>query len=227
MIRYLPFSIIYFLLCNWIQIYYLLGNLLKTKTGIISVDGKGLLPLLKRKTGLNLTIKIMPEKKRMIGFMVSTPPFKPVMIFSDKLYRLLTKDEFEWVALHESGHYLMWHNLKFVLVQFMLYLLGILLLSFLNHLFLISNFVFGVILSFFYVQIVRVFEFQADFFAATHMDNPKGMITSNLKMKKINKALMGGKGCLQKFIIAVSPEDRIKMAERQIVLKACLKTPAL
>lgn len=104
---FILFTVIYFCLCNWIQIYYLAGNLFRSKSRLAAVNGKGLLLKLNKKTGLDLTIKVMPEKRKMIGFMISSPPFKPVMIFSEKLYNSLDRKEFEWVALHESGHYLL------------------------------------------------------------------------------------------------------------------------
>lgn len=210
------FSIIYFGVCNWIQIYYLFGNFLKPQRKITTVDGRGLLPSIKKKTGLDVSIKLMSEKKKMIGFMISTPPFKPVMIFSQKLYEILNRDEFEWVALHESGHYLKWHNVKFVFVQFAVYIAGLYLLSALG-LITVYAFFLGIILGFIYIQIVRKFEYQADYFAATHMDNPQGMITGNIKMKKVNKSLMAGNSILQRFIIAVSAQDRIKIAEGELV----------
>jgi len=69
--------------CNWLQVRYLFGNLAK-KHKLIDIDGKGLLSSLNKKTGLNLSIKLMNEKDKAIGFMVSSPPFKPIMIFSEK-----------------------------------------------------------------------------------------------------------------------------------------------
>lgn len=214
------FTVIYLGFCNWIQIYYLLGNLIKPKHKVISVDGKGLKTQLKKKTGLDVSIKLMSEKRKMIGFMVNSPPFKPVMIFSQRLYDSFNRDEFEWVALHESGHYLMCHNFKMALIQFSVYLFGIWLLS--GEQIIPSAFAvfYAFILGYFYIQIIKILEFQADYFAVCHMDNPKGMITGNIKMKKVNQVLMGGNGFLQSLIIAVSPEDRIKMAERELALRA-------
>lgn len=50
------------------------------------------------------------------------------------------------------------------------------------------------------------------------MDNPKGMITANIKLKKINKTLDGNKSWLRLLVIAVHYKERIKMAEKQVKL---------
>lgn len=213
------FAVIYLCFCNWIQIYYLLGNLLRPKNKLITVDGKGLLKLLKSKTGLDLTIKVMNERKKMIGFMVGSPPFKPVMIFSQRLYSAFDRDEFEWVALHESGHYLMWHNLKMAVIQLSIYLFGIWLLWGERFVPFVFAVLYAFILGYFYIQIIKIIEFQADYFAVTHMENPRGMVSGNIKMAKANERLMGGNSFLQSLVIAVSPEDRIRMAEAELEKK--------
>jgi Zn-dependent protease with chaperone function len=147
--------------------------------------------------------------------MVSTKPFPPVMIFSEKLYTSLNQDEFEWVALHESGHYLMWHNLKLILMQFCILILGLMFLNINNSLLIITPLI-AFLLGFIYIKLAIILEYQADYFAVTNMDNPKGMITGNIKMSKVNQKLMGGNSFLQGLIIAVSPEERIRMAEEEI-----------
>lgn len=216
MINYLLFTSVYLVFCNWIQIYYLLGNLLKPNRQVKTVNGKELLSKLNKKTGLQLTIKTMSEKRKAIGFMVSSPPFKPVMIFSERLYNLLTPDEFEWVALHESGHYLMWHNLKFALSQLTIGIVGLFFIFYFKMISFMYVFIFSFILALFYIQFVRIFEYQADYYAVTHMDHPKGMMTANIKMKKVNKTLDGNKTLLRILVIAVPYEERIKMAKREL-----------
>lgn len=213
----IPF-LFYLIICNWIQIYYLLGNILKPKRVIKTVNGKGLLSILKKKTGLDLIIKTMSEKKKAIGFMVSTPPFKPLMIFSERLYKLLNKDEFEWVVLHESAHYLMWHNLKFALIQISLLVIGIystFLFPILNQL----NVPYFVLLALIYIQLVKRFEYQADLYAIAKMDNPKGLITANIKMKRINKFLNSSNFIYKTFVIQVPYNERIRMAEDELRLR--------
>lgn len=210
--------LLYFGICNWIQIYYLLGNLIKPKHKIITVNGKGLLPSLKKKTGLDLVIKTMSEQKKVIGFMVSMPPFKPVMIFSERLYKLLNKDEFEWVALHESAHYLLFHNLRFALIQITILFIGV--NSVLSFPMVVRYIIpYFVLLALIYIQLVKRFEYQADLYAVKKIDNPKGLITANIKMKKINKFLNSSNFIYKLLVIQIPYNERIKLAENELKLR--------
>lgn len=215
---YILFAFAYFGLCNWIQIYYLLRNSVKPKRQMQTVDGKGLLPKIKQKTGLEVTIQTMSEHKKMIGFMVSSPPFKPIMIFSEKLYSAFTSDEFEWVALHESAHYLMWHNAKMALSQLSLFIIGIILIFKLQidsiYLIIPLTIIVGII----YIRVAVIFEYQADNYAVTHVDNPRGMISGNKKMIIANKPNRVHFILRHLIYTAVPYEERIKMAERQLKL---------
>jgi len=212
-------SIFYFLLCNWIQIWYLLGNLLKQKENKITpFENKKLLLKMREKTKLPLSIKIIDEKTKMIGFMISSPPFKPLMLFSEKLHNAFTEDEMQWVVLHESGHYLMWHNLKFALSQ---------ILIFLSIVYLSTKFNFGLLLllilltisAIAYIQIAKIFEYQADSYAAQNMDNPRGMISGNIKMRDANKGFLSNPIMKHLLTIAVPYEERIRLANRQIYFR--------
>jgi len=214
------YTIIYFVVCNWIQIIYLLGNILKPKQKILTLNNKELISKYKIKTGLTLSIKIINEERLMIGFMISSPPFKPIMIFSSKLYQAFNKDEMDWVILHESGHYLMWHNYKLAFTQLTVFLAGILLYVYIKHMQIFFLFVFGMLLPIFYFQLAKIFEYQADYYAVAHMNNPKGMITGNIKMKEVNSKKLETNPIFKKlFVIAVSYEERIKMAKKEIKLR--------
>ena len=208
-------STVYFGLCNWIQIRYLLENLIKLRKNIIiPFENEKLLAKMRKKTKLPLSIKILDEKNKMIGFMISSPPFKPVMLFSKKLYKSFNDDEMEWVILHESGHYLMLHNLRFIVVQLTLFLTGVYLFYWLKTSFVITVLIF-IVLSLIYIQLAKIFEYQADNYAAKNMDNPKGMITGNIKMMKVNKGLFRNKILRYLLTIAIPFEERIEIAKKQ------------
>lgn len=212
-------SIVYFGLCNWIQIRYLLGNLIKPNNDkIIPFENNELLARMRKKTKLQLSIKILDEKKKMIGFMISSPPFKPVMLFSEKLYQSFNDDEMQWVTLHESAHYLMLHNLRFIIVQLTLFLTGVYLFYWLETSLIITVLIF-IVLSFLYIQLAKIFEYQADNYAAKNMDNPKGMITGNIKMMKANTGFFSNKILRYFLYIAVPYEKRIKIAKKQLKLR--------
>lgn len=213
------FIIIFLSIANWGTIYYFLYNFLKPGQKLIDIKDKELINTAKKKTGLNIIIKIM-EIDKMIGFMISSPPFPAVMVFSKKLFDNFNKDEKEWVILHESAHYFMWHSLKFAVTQFTLLFIGLLIIQVFNQ---SLNYFFpsvvGLILGLIYIRCAVFFEYEADNYAATHMDNPKGMITSNIKMRAVNKGILNNPFFKKLFIIAVPYEERIKMAETQFKLK--------
>lgn len=216
MFDYLLLTVVFLGIANWLSFYYLFLQLVKPRQKLIPIDNKELIGRIKKKTGLKIGIKIM-EINKMIGFMVSSHPFPPIMVFSKKLFNSFNKDEKEWVVLHESAHYLMWHMLKFAFSQIAILLLGFIIINQLSrdiNLFLII--LIGLLLGIFYIQIAKIFEYQADLYAATHMDNPKGMITGNIKMRKENNGILQNEILKKLFIIAVPYEARIKIAERQM-----------
>lgn len=213
---FIVFIIFYFGLSNWIQLRFLLGNIFKSKAKLVKTNGKGLIKTLNKKTGLDLKILLIDEKEKAIGFMVSSPPFKPVMIFSDRLYKLLNKKEFEWVALHESGHYLMWHNLKMAVTEILVGLIGaVFLFSF--SLGVVMQIFLAILLAIIYIQLAKIFEYQADYFAITNMEDPRAVISGNLKMKKVNLTLDGNKLFQWIWVIQVPYEKRIEMAKKELL----------
>ncbi len=213
------FTLIFLGIANWGTVIYFLFHLIKPKQKLTTINDKRFISNVKNKTGLDVVIKIM-DIDQMIGFMISSPPFPAVMVFSRKLFDSFNRDEKEWVILHESSHYFMWHSLKFALSQFTLLIVGI---------FIINNFVvnegivltllIGLLLGLLYVQIAKIFEYEADNFAAKNMDDPKGMVTGNIKMRNDYNGFWQNKIFKNFFSIAVSYEDRIKMAEKQSGLK--------
>lgn len=216
MTNYFLFIIIFLGLANWGTIYYFLFNLFKPRQKLITINDEELINNAKKKTGVSITIKIMDIDK-MIGFMISAPPFPAVMVFSSKLFNNFDKDEKEWVILHESAHYFMWHSLKFAVTQFTLLFIGLLIIQTFNQSlnYLFPSFL-GLLLGLIYIRCAVFFEYQADTFAVENMDNPRGMITGNIKMRKANRGILTNPIMKKLFIIAVPYEERIRMAERQL-----------
>jgi len=215
-------GLFYFSLCNWIQIWYLFGNLIKPKKNKITpFENKKLLLKMREKTKLPLSIKIMDEKDKMIGFMVSSPPFKPLMLFSEKLHNSFTDDEMQWVILHESGHYLMWHNLKFALSQILIFLFVVYFsIKFAWNFLLLMLFL--TVSAIIYIQNAKLFEYQADTYAAKNMDNPRGMVSGNIKMRDANKGFLSNPIMKHLLTIAVPYEERIRIANSQIYFKKAI-----
>jgi len=112
----------------------------------------------------------------------------------------------------------MWHNLKFVISQLFIFIIGIYLLFLLKAGLIITMFT-TVILSVIYIQAAKIFEFQADTYAAKNMDNPNGMITGNIKMKEADKGFLSNPIMKHLLTIAVPYEERIKIARKQLYFK--------
>ncbi|MDO8609660.1 MAG: M48 family metalloprotease, partial [bacterium] len=140
------------------------------------------------------------------------------MIFSERLYKLLNKDEFEWVALHESAHYLMRHNLRFALIQITILFFGV---NSVMSFPMVARYIipYFVLLALIYIQLVKWFEYQADLYAVKKMDNPKGLITANIKMKKINRFLNSSNFIYKLLVIQIPYNERIKLAENELKLR--------
>jgi len=208
--------IVYFLFCNWIQIYYLAKNFLKPKPKVIPLLDDKLLTKYKSLTKLDLSINIIEENSLMVGFMLSSPPFKPIMVFSQKLFKNFTLKELDWVVLHEAGHYLMLHNWKLALSQFILLIIGLFIVESFRFQTLFSILVISLLLPLIYIQVAKIFEYQADNYAVKTMPDPRGMISGNTKMRKVNN-WERKRPFIKKFlVIAVPFEERIKMAKREI-----------
>ncbi len=158
----------------------------------------------------------MDENLKAIGFMMTSPPFAPVMIFSKKLISLFNESELEWVILHEAGHYLMSHNLKLIILDLILSITNAILI-FKFNLPILTALVYTACLALAQIQIAKIFEYQADRFAASKMTNPQGMITGNKKMRMENKTFSKSKFLRKLLVIAVPYEKRIEMAKKEIM----------
>ncbi|MEI6462074.1 MAG: M48 family metalloprotease [bacterium] len=203
----------YFGLTNWVQIRFLLGNFFKPKSKSREIDFSKMTDLVKQKIGLDVTIKELPEQNKMIGFMVTQRPFKPIMVFSQKMLSSFNIDELEWVVLHESAHYMKFHNYKLVASDIFCFLLAYSIIMIFNLPLLLALVVI-LIFSVIYVQIAKIFEYEADKFAIENVDNPEGVISGNIKMKnsKISKNIVFNK----LLVIAVPADKRIQMAKEEI-----------
>ncbi len=140
-------------------------------------------------------------------------PFWPKMILSEGLYKSLNKDELEWVILHEAGHCVLWHNLQAFIIQIGILSVGIYTML-LYKLPLLLTWLYAIFLSFVCIQILRWgTEYVADRYSIHRVDNPKGVITAQDKLRKSN----GEKGILiLLFRWNISPTKRIEMARQRM-----------
>jgi len=214
------FIIIYFLTTLWLQIKLTLSTLEQRKI-FEPVKDENLLNLIFEKTGLKLSaIQIFnsPIFFAMMGSFLS----KPVMILSKKLYENFSEKELEYVIFHETGHYLLAHNLKEILIGISLSVLGsVFILTFSVNFFV--SFLLALIFGIFAIQLFRGFEYQADKFALKALGTPTAMISATKKFVKGNNAKLinRGLGRIFKllFVRTVPYWERVKIAEEFIFKK--------
>lgn len=208
----LLFVFFYLVICNWFQLRSFLSIIAGPKYKTSFIDDKWIKSIVKKKTGLSLLNIIIFHDKKLYGMMVGLP-FWPKMILSEGLYKSLNKDELEWVILHEAGHCVLWHNLQAFFIQIGILSFGIYTMSLFKLPLLLTS-LYAIFLSLVCIQILRWgIEYVADRYSINRVDNPKGVITAQDKLRKSN----GKKGILRfLFYWNISPTKRIEMARQRM-----------
>lgn len=131
------------------------------------------------KTGIPLKNISLIESDKPFAMMMGYPG-NPRMILSRYLYKTFSRDELEYVILHETAHYKYNHSLLELGIFVFSYVCCAGLFYFVQDAFIwpISIPVFALVLIVSNIQFARLFERQADTYAAAHMHNPHGMISA-------------------------------------------------
>lgn len=114
--------------------------------------------------------------------MMAGLPSMPYMVISKDAYENFSKDELQWVFLHEAGHYILWHNVKMIVLQLIFIAVGIFILA--SYDYIILSLVLGILFVIINTQLSRSFEYEANNFALSKMDNPKGIVNVYDKAKE-------------------------------------------
>lgn len=207
------FVAIYLVSCNWFQLKSFIAAFLRTKKGVSFIQDRWITQTILKKTGVNIETITIFESEKMFGMMPITFPFKPNMILSREMYEGFTKDELEWVILHEAGHYILWHGIKLGVVQLCLLISGIYILNATNS---ISIGILCLLLFIFlYIQFCKYIEYEADTYSIARVDNPQGVITAQDKLIKSHN--INEQSFITKYLLgATLPSQRIKLAKRKI-----------
>ncbi len=180
------FILIFLVATNYFQLVTFASLIVgpKIKTSII-ID-KWILNTIKVKTGLVLRNLTIFHDQRPYAMMGGIYPF-PMLIISEKMHKAFNRDELEWVILHEAGHHLLWHNLKAIVIEIGMIVIGIRLVSlFQLNIFLAA--ILSLLFSLLTVQIIRyTIEYSADKFSIKRVTNPQAVITAQAKLQKFYK----------------------------------------
>lgn len=179
------FAITFFLITNrhWIRSF--IEGFIKGRANSKDIKNQEILNLIRNKTGLKLSKIKLLDTTRVWAMMAGLPPM-PYMVISKDAYENFTKDELQWVLLHEAGHYVLWHNVKMIVLHLIFIVVGFLALLNLNFYInpLIPAFLLGILAAIVYTQLARRFEYEANYYALSKMDNPKGVKNLYKKAKK-------------------------------------------
>jgi hypothetical protein len=176
---YWVFTGVFVYLTNWFQINTFVISLLHPRKSIKTIKDDWIISTVKQKTGLTLKRIIVFKNQQLFGMMPGIP-LRPELILSSALYKKLDRDEMEWVILHEAGHCVLWHVVKSGVVELTFLVLGLWLVSQKP----IFSFIMGVILSLLCIQVLRLFEYEADKYSIDRVANPQGVITAQEKFRQ-------------------------------------------
>lgn len=148
-------------------------------------------------------------------------PTKPQLIFSRGLYDSFSPDEMEYVALHEAGHYTLWHGVIELIAGITLLVIGILILKKIDifSFSIVMSFILGLFFGVLMTQLGRMHEYQADSYALARMTNPEGMIQATNKFRNYHGQKYTGNNnkIIQFMFYRGNPyENRIIMAKNEI-----------
>lgn len=181
---YFLFIFIFIYVANWGYVHYAIHNLFFKKERPKDFKDPFVQEILKKKAGLTISnIKLFPPTQ-FYGVMPSNPPFKPVLVLSEKAYKDFNKDEMEWLVLHEAGHYVLWHGAIGILAHIFFALFGIIVLAHVHQVAFLVAVALGILGGMLFIQFAHWRERQANLFAVKRMDNPLGMKTAAQKMLK-------------------------------------------
>ena len=208
------FILIFLVTVNYFQLFTFASLIVgpKIKTSVI-VD-EWILKTIKKKTGLVLKNVTIFHDQRPYAMMGGIYPF-PMLIISEKMYKVFNHDEIEWVILHEAGHHVLWHNLKAIIIEGIILTFGIKLVYLFQLNVLLSG-VLSLFMGILSVQIIRyIIEYQADKYSIERVTNLQGVITAQAKLKKYYKTSL----CKLFLNWNISPDLRIKIANLRLAVE--------
>lgn len=223
-IKYLIFPLVLVYTAMWVPINLFLSSINKDKTPITVISDIKVRDLILNKTGLDIQSVKISESPKLFGMMIGIPT-KPQLIFSRGLYDSFSPDEMEYVALHEAGHYKLWHGVIELMAGIFLLIVGVLILKRIDILpvSILVSLIFGLIFGILMIRLGRVHEYQADEYSLARMTNPEGMIQATNKFRNYHgqKYTENNNKIIQFMFYRGNPYDnRIVMAKEEIARRS-------
>lgn len=222
LIEYIFIVVISYACWMWMTLYLFATSIGGGKEAIKIITDKKLLEVIYKKTGLHIaSIRVSSSPKpwaMMIGL-----PRHPCMILSQKLYESFNKDEIEYVLLHETGHYILAHSAKLAILYLSYLTIGFIIISNIQLPFVWIG--IAVIIGLIQIQMSRIYEYEADNFAVSHMTNPKGMITATRKFEETYKHFDVIRHDEDTFLgrliyMGIPYNERVRNAEKEMIRRS-------
>lgn len=215
-IKYIVFFLILAYVSQWMVINLYLTSLGQKQQVLTEVKDSPLTEVIENKTGLTLNSFRIIASPKLYAVMIGVPN-SPYMMLSSRLNQDFTDSEKEYVALHETGHYLLHHSIKEALFFALLFILGCFLIRKRPWYFIP---ILGILLGLIYIQFGMRSEYEADHFAVTHITDPQGMITATEKFKYQNFPPKDDTGLKWKLLYRSVPyQERIEIAKQEMVIR--------
>ncbi|MBI3619950.1 M48 family metalloprotease [Candidatus Roizmanbacteria bacterium] len=215
LITYLFSIIIFLLIGNFYQLKIFLSAFIHRRHKITVITDRWITQTIKKKTSLALKRLIIFEDQKPYGMMPGLP-IKPTMILSRGLYETFTRDELEWVILHEAGHWVLRHGLKAGAIQLAFLITGLWIMV-LFHFAAVLSVLTACLFSLLAIRTIRrLIEYDADRYSIERVSNPQGVITAQAKFRQAYKNNWENRLSRLLFSWNVYPSERIKMAKKQI-----------
>lgn len=185
LLPFITFTITFLLLANWHIFITTLTGLTTPQALYIKLEGQELSDYIREKTGVKINTFYMVNSDFLFGGMTGIPT-KPIMTISRGMYESFSPQELHYILLHETGHYILNHLIKELIIQGGIILVAFLLFRSAKYSTLpliILALVLAVVAAIAVIQIMRRFEWEADDYALRHLEQPGSMIEATKKLK--------------------------------------------
>jgi Zn-dependent protease with chaperone function len=219
-IKYVLFSVIFLYSSMWTAVSLSLSGIGQGKVPVTIVENATISKQILDKTGVHIKKINISESPRLFGMMIGIPSF-PQLVLSRGLYESFGQNEMEYVVLHETGHYVLWHSVIEGVVGLLLFVIGVMVLNNIKDIrfFLFGSIIIGLVCGIIMIQLGKIHEIQADTFTVERMSDPNGMIEASNKFKNYHgkKYTNNDNPILQFLFYRSNPyENRIKIAKDEL-----------
>ncbi|MEP7167398.1 MAG: M48 family metalloprotease [Candidatus Woesebacteria bacterium] len=185
---FVVFSLVFIAIAQWFLFPTFLTGLFRTTLPSKVEHNPAIVNFLEKEGKLKITSYTVVNSGKPFAAIGGFPGF-PRLYLSQNLLDTFTPEEMHYVLLHEVGHVNRQHGLREILLM-------IAVISMVWSLFakiqlwskpyktqMVVACIAGIVLGIIMIQFERIHEYEADYFAIEHLENPQGMITAAQKLR--------------------------------------------